>query len=120
MKDSTLRIVYNSCHAVDIYLNDTFSYASSESITIDRFDLDDLEPIIDLYEGDAFVAYESLRRNELPIEARFDFFKAKAAIQEMLDTKDYLVLTDLRTSIKHRLNPTTEQTYFKRFLKWLY
>lgn len=88
MKNETLQVIWDNCFGVAFNMNDTFYYACADSACIDMDELEDLEPVIDRFGRQAFVAYEAIKRGhdpQIPEHAHNpDFLGAKAMILDMM------------------------------------
>lgn len=105
MKDSTLRLVYDNCLGVAINMNDTFYYSCSDTSTISEGELDDLEPVVEKFGYEAFVAYEAIKRGhdpQIPKNANNpDFIAAKAMICDIINkAEEYGEFFELRRTIE--------------------
>lgn len=88
MKISTMKDIFYCAQSVTINMNDSFYYASADSADIDIEDLKDLEPMIQVYGFEAFIAYEAIKRGHdpsVPILEPDDFKLAKSAILQAMD-----------------------------------
>ena len=81
---------------LEFNLNDAFYWGCSDSCSICRFDLTAMMSLIELYEYDAILAYESIRRNHPPQRVNKNFYLARKGIHELLeqgklyDLRDFL------------------------------
>lgn len=103
MKDKTLQEIFSSSFGVVINMNDTFYYACADSACIGTEELESLEPVIELYGHDAFVAYEAIRRGhdpQIPQRCNEKFFSAKKMIMEISEKAEkYGDFFELREAI---------------------
>lgn len=105
MKDETLRTIFENSHGVGINMNDTFYYACADVSSIDTDELSDLEPVIEKYGFQAFVAFEAIRRGHDPQIPKYandpEFLEAKKMILEMMEKADeYGEFFELRHAVK--------------------
>lgn len=113
MKDSTLKLIFENSLGVAINMNDTFYYACADSASIDTDELEDLEPVIELYGIDAFIAFEAIRRGhdpQIPQHITANFLAAKTMIQDIMDKADeYGAFFTLRDTIKMKAHTPQER-----------
>lgn len=88
MKKEVFEVIQKNAHAVAINMNDVFYYACADVSCIDIDDLRALEPVIEQYGYEAFIAYEALKRGHDPqvASSRTTNFKyAKLYIKKLMD-----------------------------------
>lgn len=107
MKNETLKVILENCLGVAFNMNDTFYYASADSACIDMDELDDLEPVVEKFGRQAFVAYEAIKRGHDPQISEHasdsDFLGAKVMILDMMaKASDYGEFYALREATKCR------------------
>lgn len=90
MKDETLQLIFKDAHAVAINMNDTFYYACADVACIDKTELEDLEPIVDKYGFDSFIAYEAIKRGHDPLDkfSSKNYKQAKNMIEKIMEKAD--------------------------------
>lgn len=123
MKAETLEVIWENCLGVAFNMNDTFYYACADSSCIDMDELADLEPVVEKFGRQAFVAYEAIKRGhdpQIPEHAsKPDFLGAKAMILYMMATaSEYGEFYGLREATKSRaLEPKERKKVSKAMSK---
>lgn len=63
--DSFCKFLEERCNSVTLNMNDTFGYASADSVEISYWDLQKLKKLYAEYGQDAFIAYAALKKRKL-------------------------------------------------------
>lgn len=104
MTDKNMRMIFENAHAIAINMNDIFYYSCADISCINIDELEDLEPVINKYGFDAFIAFEAIKRGHDPViktNVTSNFKSAKQMIIDIINNADeYGDFFDLRHTLK--------------------
>lgn len=83
------RDLVNGCFDLSMNMNDTFEYACADCERLDVDHIMELRPIYEQYQYYAFIAYASIKRNQLPLPFYAEKQYFKDAVEEIKNTSFY-------------------------------